>query len=31
MEYRYRPAGVCSSEFVIQMDGETITSVKAKI
>lgn len=28
MEYRYRPAGVCSSEFVIKMDGETITSVK---
>lgn len=28
MEYRYRPSRVCSSEFVINMEGETITSVK---
>lgn len=28
MEYRYRPSGVCSSEFVIKMDGNTISSVK---
>lgn len=28
MEYRYRPSGVCSSEFVIVMDGEIIKSVK---
>lgn len=28
MEYRYKPTGVCSSEFVIKMDGTTITSVK---
>ena len=28
LEYRYRPSGVCSSEFVIVMDGEIIKSVK---
>ncbi len=28
MEYRYRPSGVCSSEFVIKMDGNIISSVK---
>lgn len=28
MEYRYRPSGVCSSEFVIKMDGNVISSVK---
>ena len=28
MEYRYRPSGVCSSEFVIKIDGNTISSVK---
>ena len=24
MEYRFRPSGVCSSEFVINMDGQRI-------
>lgn len=28
MEYKYRPSGVCSSEFVIKMDGDIISSVK---
>ncbi len=28
MEYRYKPTGVCSSEFVIKMDGDIIKSVK---
>lgn len=28
MEYRFRPSGVCSSEFVIKMEGEIISSVK---
>lgn len=28
MEYRYKPSGVCSSEFVIKMDGNIISSVK---
>ena len=28
LEYRYRPSGVCSSEFIIVMDGEIIKSVK---
>lgn len=28
MEYRYRPQGVCSSEMVIDIDGDTIKSVK---
>lgn len=28
MEYRYRPTGVCSSEFIIKMDGDIVTSVK---
>lgn len=28
MEYRFRPSGVCSSEFVITMDGNIIKSVK---
>ena len=28
MEYRYRPSGACSSEFVIKMDGNIISSVK---
>lgn len=28
MEYVYSPVGVCSNQFVITMDGDTITSVK---
>lgn len=28
MEYRYRPQGVCSSEMIIDLDGDTIKSVK---
>lgn len=28
LEYRYRPSGVCSSEFIIVMDGDIIKSVK---
>ncbi len=28
MEYRYNPSGVCSSEFIINMDGDIIKSVK---
>lgn len=28
MEYRYRPQGVCSSEMIIDLDGEIIKSVK---
>lgn len=28
MEYRYIPEGVCSSEMIIQMDGDIIKSVK---
>lgn len=28
MEYRFRPSGVCSSEFIINMNGNIITSVK---
>ncbi len=28
MEYRYRPQGVCSSEMVIDLDGEIIKNVK---
>jgi len=28
MEYRYKPQGVCSSEMVIDIDGDTIKSVK---
>lgn len=28
MEYRYRPQGVCSSEMVIDVDGDTIKDVK---
>ena len=28
MEYRYSPEGVCSREIIIEMDGETIKSVK---
>ncbi len=28
MEYRYNPEGVCSSEFIITMDGNIIKSVK---
>lgn len=28
MEYRYRPSGVCSSEFIINMEGNIIKSVK---
>lgn len=28
MEYKYRPSGVCSNEFVIKMDGDIISSVK---
>ncbi len=30
MEYVYKPSGVCSSEFVIKMDGDIITSVKIR-
>lgn len=30
MEYRYKPSGVCSSEFVIKMNGDIIESVKIK-
>ncbi len=28
MEYRYRPEGVCSKEMIIDLDGDTIKSVK---
>ena len=28
MEYRYVPDGVCSSEFIITIDNDIITSVK---
>lgn len=28
MTYTYRPFGVCSSKIEIQLDGETITSVR---
>ncbi len=28
MEYRYKPNGVCSQEFIISMDGNIITSVR---
>lgn len=28
MEYRYRPQGVCSSEMIIDLDGDIIKSVK---
>lgn len=28
MEYRYRPQGVCSSEMIINLDGDIIKSVK---
>lgn len=28
MEYKYRPQGVCSSEMIINMDGDIIKSVK---
>lgn len=28
MEYRYIPEGVCSREMIIEMDGDTIKSVK---
>lgn len=28
MEYRYRPSGVCSSEFIINMERNIIKSVK---
>lgn len=27
MEYRYRPQGVCSSEMIIDVDGEVIKKV----
>ena len=30
MEYRFRHSGVCSSEFVINMDGNIIKSVKIR-
>lgn len=30
MEYRYSPSGVCSSEFVIKMNGDIIESVKIR-
>jgi len=28
MEYRYKPQGVCSSEMIIEVEGETIKKVK---
>ncbi len=28
MEYRYTPQGVCSSEMIINLDGDIIKSVK---
>lgn len=28
MEYRYRPQGVCSSEMIIEIDGDIINKVK---
>jgi len=28
MEYRYKPQGVCSSEMIIEVEGETIKIVK---
>lgn len=28
MEYRYRPEGVCSSEMLIEVEGDTIKKVK---
>ena len=28
MEYRFRPQGVCSSEMIINLEGDVIKSVK---
>lgn len=28
MEYRYKPQGVCSSEMIIEVDGDIIKKVK---
>ena len=28
MEYRYKPEGVCSSEMIIEVEGDIIKSVK---
>lgn len=28
MEYRYRPQGVCSSEMIIELEGDTIKKVQ---
>lgn len=28
MEYRFKPKGVCSSEFIITMHGDIVSSVK---
>lgn len=28
MEYRFKPKGVCSSEFIINVEGDIVTSVK---
>ena len=28
MEYRYSPEGVCSSEFIIELDGDIVKKVK---
>lgn len=28
MEYRYKPKGVCSNEMIIELEGDTIKSVK---
>lgn len=28
MEYRFRPQGVCSSEMIINLDGDVIKNVK---
>ena len=28
MEYRFKPKGVCSQEMIIELEGDTIKSVK---
>lgn len=30
MEYRYLPKGVCSREMIIQIEGDTITSLRVE-
>ena len=28
MEYRYKPKGTCSSEIIVELDGDTVKSVQ---